>query len=634
MTPRPGAGRARSPLAWLSVVLLAYLALPLAYFLARSTTHPSEGTAVPGLSTAVATSAEAATISLCLLAFFGVPLAYWLAHSTGPVAAVAGTVVQLPLALPPLMSGVVLLYVFGPNTFLGKLSGGRLTESVAGIVLAQSFVASPFLVIAARSAFERVPGQLEDVAATVGWGAWGRFWRVALPVAGPGVRAGLLLAWLRAFGEYGATVMMAYYPQSLPVFTYVQFSAVGLSATQAPTLISLALATVVVALGRLRLPRRPLPAHLVATVKTGAGAPSGQRLPAGPSGLLTASATRRDPEPVAFELSTGAGGFKLELAYSARTPRLALVGPSGAGKSMTLRCLAGLLPGQVNMGGRSVGHLPPERRQVGYVPQGDSLMPHLRVWDNVTFGPFAQAAEAANWLAALGIADLADRWPAQLSGGQRQRTALARALSCQARVLLLDEPFSGLDAPQRAALVRELRRLQLESSLSSVLVTHDITEAALLADEVVVLCGGRAAQCGPLPEVLARPASAEVAGVLGLRNLLPGRATAPSSLRAGAGEMGPELATDRHGLVPGAALVWSVSPRAIQVRATAGAGSHQARVLDAADLGQYVLCRLGLDGGVELEAEVTSGHWPVGSPCWASIDPGTVLVWPAGGQGT
>jgi molybdate transport system permease protein len=281
------------------------------------------------------------------------------------------------------------------------------------------------------------------------------------------------------------------------------------------------------------------------------------------------------------------------------------------------------------MGGESVGHLPPERRHVGYVPQGDSLMPHLRVWENVTFGPFAQAGQAARWLAALGIADLADRWPAQLSGGQRQRTAQARALSSQARALLLDEPFSGLDAPQRAALVRELRRLQLERSLSTVLVTHDVTEAALLADEVVVLCRGRAAQSGPLPDVLARPASAEVAGVLGLRNLAPGRATSPTSLRTGTAGTGPELVSDRHGLAPGARLVWSVSPRAIGLRTAAVAGSHPARLVDVADMGQYVLCRLALDDGVEVEAEVTGGGWRVGSACWASIDPGTVLVWPA-----
>jgi molybdate transport system ATP-binding protein/molybdate transport system permease protein len=251
---RRGRGAGRTPLTWLSVVLVIYLAAPLVVFLARSAAHPGQGFAVPGLWVAFTTSLEAATISSALVALFGVPLAYWLARSPSRVAAVAGTLVQLPLALPPLMSGVVLLYVFGNNTPLGRLSGGRLTESVAGIVIAQSFVSSPFLVIAARSAFERVPRPLEDVGATAGWGPTGRFWHVALPVAAPGIRAGLLLAWLRAFGEYGATVMMSYYPLSLPVFTYVQFSALGLPATQAPAVLSLAAAAAVVAFSRLRPP--------------------------------------------------------------------------------------------------------------------------------------------------------------------------------------------------------------------------------------------------------------------------------------------------------------------------------------------------------------------------------------------
>lgn len=600
-------GSVPRPVAWLSAVLLVYLAVPLAVFLARSARHPGEGFGVPGLFGAFATSAEAATISACLVGFFGVPLAYWLARSHSRLAAVAGTVVQLPLALPPLMSGVVLLYVVGPNTLLGRLANGRLTESLAGIVLAQSFVSSPFLVIAARSAFERVPIQLEDVAATAGWGPLGRFAHVALPLASPGVRAGLLLCWLRAFGEYGATVMLAYYPFSLPVFTYVQFSAVGLPAAQAPSLLSLGLAVVVVGVSRLRPPRRR---------------------PKLPSPLGPPPIGARPAETVAFNLATAAGTFRLQLGYTARTPRLAIVGPSGAGKSMTLRCLAGLLPGEVCFGPHPVGDLATEARQVGYVPQGDSLMPHLRVWDNVTFGPHAWADDASRWLTALGMGALADRWPGQLSGGQRQRVALARALSCRPRVLLLDEPFTGLDAPQRASLVRELRQLQHEANLSTVLVTHDINEAALLADEVVVISGGRAAQSGPMTEVLEHPASPEVAAVLGVRNLRPGVAASGSSLRAGPAGQGPAVVTAPHGLAPGQPLTWAVSPRVVDISAAPGSGAGPATVLDVAPMGAFSLCLVSLGGQLQLEAEVTGATWAPGDECWARFAPEAVMVWP------
>ena len=626
--PRQTVRRAPRTVRGLSALLLAYLAVPVAVFLGRAAGHPAAGFAIPGLFPALRISAESATISTCLVGVLGVPLGYWLAHSASRWAAVAGALVQLPLALPPLVAGVVLLYVFGDNTVIGRLAGGHLTESVVAIVLAQSFVSAPFLVIAARSAFERVPPALEEVAATAGLGPVARVWRVALPVAAPGVRAGLVLAWLRAFGEYGATVMMAYYPMSLPVFTYVQFSAIGLPATQAASLLSLALATAVVFVGRASLP--------AAWARARPRGPVMARPPGGPGRPPASTATVRGgapTTPVAFELSHRAGEFCLRASYRATSHRLAIVGPSGAGKSITLRCLAGLLPGQVSFGGLPVGGLPAERRRVGYVPQGDSLMPHLSLWDNVTFGPYAEAGLAAYWLGALGLADLGGRRPAQLSGGQRQRGALVRALAGQPRLLLLDEPFTGLDAPQRAGLLREMRRLQQSAGLSTVMVTHDGAEAALLADEVVVMSGGLVAQAGPMPEVISRPATAEVAGVLGWRNLLPGVAATPRSLRAGPGEAGPEVMVAEHGLTPGTALTWSVSPRRVKVSTVPTGAAVPAAPVDVAAMGVYDLAQFDIGAGVTVEVETEPGLIRAGreSPghYWLSVPAEAVSVWAA-----
>src|SRR5699024_7923678 len=127
------------------------------------------------------------------------------------------------------------IYVVGPYTWLGEAAGGHLTDSTIGIVLAQTFVAAPFLVIAARSAFDAVDPALDDLAATLGHKPLDRFLQVDIPIAWPGIRAGMLLTWLRAVGEYGATVLLAYHPFSLPVFTYEQFSGFGVPPTQAPT---------------------------------------------------------------------------------------------------------------------------------------------------------------------------------------------------------------------------------------------------------------------------------------------------------------------------------------------------------------------------------------------------------------
>jgi ABC-type Fe3+/spermidine/putrescine transport system ATPase subunit/ABC-type sulfate transport system permease component len=648
----------RTPLPWLAAVLALYLTAPVLVFLARSAGNPRAGFGVPGLFSALATSAETATISALLVGLAGIPLAYLLARRSGLLASAAGLAVQLPLALPPLVSGVVLLYVFGPYTVLGRLSGGRFTESLAGIVLAQSFVASPYLVVAARSAFRSVEPHLEDVAATAGLRPLARFARVALPLAGPGIRAGLVLTWLRAFGEYGATVMLSYHPYSLPVFTYVQFSAIGLPATQAPVLLALAAAAGVLGLARLPLPWNGRRRKLKGGYRASAGAPgtagsgdlaskatapwssktaTGGKQKAGDEPALQVTERPRQPVPVAFEISVRRGSFLLQARHSATSHRLAIVGPSGAGKSLTLRSLAGLEHARVSFAGRPVGHLPPERRRVGYLPQGESLMPHMTAWANVTLGPNANPAAAQRWMAALGMSGLAGRLPAEMSGGQRRRVGLARALSCRAHVVLLDEPFGGLDAPQRTELLHRLRRLQLEAGLSSVLVTHDFTEAALLADELVVICEGRVVQAGRLDAVFEKPAGPNVARVLGFANLLPGVATGPTCLASG----GLVVTTARHEAAAGEPVTWCVRPEHLSLTPAAnesltraaeraGGGAHLALVADVAELPGRALVTVTVAGGTELQVEMTKPPFPrPGSPCWLAIPPEAVLVWPA-----
>ena len=132
------------------------------------------------------------------------------------------------------MCGILLIYLVGPYTFLGRLFGGNLTNSLTGIVLAQTFCAAPFLIVAARSAFGALDPATLDMAATLGHSEVSRFRLVALPLAAPGIRAGMVLAWLRAFGEYGAVIILAYHPFSLPVYTYNQFSGIGLPTTWLP----------------------------------------------------------------------------------------------------------------------------------------------------------------------------------------------------------------------------------------------------------------------------------------------------------------------------------------------------------------------------------------------------------------
>jgi iron(III) transport system ATP-binding protein len=208
----------------------------------------------------------------------------------------------------------------------------------------------------------------------------------------------------------------------------------------------------------------------------------------------------------------------------ARGQILALFGPSGCGKTTALRLVAGFERpdgGRVEIDGQRVAgggvYVPPERRRVGIVFQDYALFPHFTVADNVAFGlprSAARARQVEALLEQVGLGGLGARWPHQLSGGQQQRVALARALAPRPRLLLLDEPFSNLDAALRARVRVEVRAILAEAGLTAVFVTHDRDEALSLADEVAVLEAGRILQIGPPDELYRSPASPTVAAAV------------------------------------------------------------------------------------------------------------------------
>jgi len=214
---------------------------------------------------------------------------------------------------------------------------------------------------------------------------------------------------------------------------------------------------------------------------------------------------------------------------------LALLGPSGCGKTTTLRLIAGLespdagtitLRGQIVAGpGRAV---PPEERGVGIVFQDYALFPHLTVADNVAFGlpRAARRSRVEAVLELVGLGGFGPRYPHELSGGQQQRVALARALAPAPALLLLDEPFSNLDADLRAQMRDEVERILRTSGTTAVFVTHDQEEAFTLADRVGVLLAGRIEQLAPPQELYHRPATRFVAAFVGAADFLPGVVTA------------------------------------------------------------------------------------------------------------
>src|SRR4051794_34861850 len=222
-----------------------------------------------------------------------------------------------------------------------------------------------------------------------------------------------------------------------------------------------------------------------------------------------------------------------------------LLGPSGCGKTTTLRMVAGFIEptaGQVRLGGTDVTLLPPWKRNAGMVFQSYALFPHLTVAQNVAFGLEMRKVPKADMdkrveeaLALVRLSGLGGRLPRQLSGGQQQRVALARALAIRPDVLLLDEPLSNLDAKLRQEVRLEIRELQRQLGLTTVMVTHDQEEALTVADRLVVMADGEIRQIGSQRDLYERPADRFVAGFVGRSTFLDGRVTAPGEFESAGG---------------------------------------------------------------------------------------------------
>jgi molybdate transport system ATP-binding protein len=233
----------------------------------------------------------------------------------------------------------------------------------------------------------------------------------------------------------------------------------------------------------------------------------------------------------ALELDLTVPGRVHATAAADRGQVVAVIGPNGAGKSSLLRAIAGLVPahGEIRVEGRSWRGLAVRERQVGIAFQDQLLFPHLTALENVAFAPRTAGAPrdqarrtAQEWLDRFGVGDLARRKPRHLSGGQAQRVSIARALAGGPRLLLLDEPFSGLDVGVAATLRVELARHLASYDGVTLLVTHEAIDALTLADVVWVLDEGRLVQVGPPREVAARPLTRHVARLVGLNVLTDG----------------------------------------------------------------------------------------------------------------
>lgn len=333
-----------------------------------------------------------------------------------------------------------------------------------------------------------------------------------------------------------------------------------------------------------------------------------------------------------FEAAVRLGAFQYEAAFTADREILVLFGHSGAGKSLSLQLVAGLLKptsGRIVLDSHVVvdaaagTFVPPQGRRTGYVVQDLALFAHMSVLDNVMFGMERapnrqQRAEAL--LELLGLAGYGPRRPGTLSGGQQQRVALARALARDARVLLLDEPFSALDESLREGLRHELLRLRAELGLTIVFVTHDLREAHLLADRIAVFDDGRVLQFADRETVFRSPISSRVAELTGVANILSATLIARTGDRATVDCGGFRLQADATSLdpaiAPNANIRLAIRAERVNLRRSSsqlGATNElRARVANEYAYGNTHLIEMELPGsGLRLRAELAARPYEV-----------------------
>lgn len=625
--------------------------LPVAALVLR--TDPAGAPALvtsPAALDALGLSLGTAGVATVACVVLGAPLALVLARTRFPGQRVVRALVLLPLVLPPVVGGLALLHTFGRRGLLGtplELLGVQVPFTTVAVVLAQTFVALPFLVLGLEGALRTLDDRVEDVAATLGAGPTTVLRRVTLPRVLPGLASGAVLAFARALGEFGATITFAGalpgVTQTLPLEIYLQRSA------DPDAAVALAVLLVVVAL-----------AVTVGVHATGAptsagrgpGRRGGPEDAAGPTAGAGGPMTGPDDGPDAVSTPgprAAAGGVRpaAALQVAVRVPDrgldvtldvapgqvVAVLGENGAGKSTLLAAVAGLVPGEgvVRVDDVDVTRAPPRDRHVGWVGQRPLLLEHLAVLDDVAFGPRSRGAgrrlsreRAAAALARVGAGHLAGRRGHALSGGQAQRVALARALATEPRLLLLDEPFAALDVGVAAHARTLLLGLARAEPRTTLLVTHDLLDVLVLADRVVVLADGRVVEDGPVAEVLARPRSTFAARLAGV-HLVTGTVVAPGgdapdgaagraageehevTLDAGGGLV--LVGTSTEPLAVGEPAAAVVEPRAVAVHTARPTGSPRnvvpVLVTGVEPSGALVRVHGTTAGGVALAADLT-----------------------------
>ncbi|MBP0016138.1 MAG: molybdate ABC transporter permease subunit [Cyanobacteria bacterium SBLK] len=492
-------------------------------------------------------SLKTAFVATIFAAIAGIFIAGWMFGYQGKGKGFIDGIFTLPLVLPPTVVGFLLLLLLGRNSpvgaFLQKL-GIVLIFSWPAAVIAASVVAFPLMYKTVLGAFNQVDRNLIDCARTLGASEFRIFWQILLPLAWPGVVGGTILAFARALGEFGATLMLAGSipgkTQTMPIAIFLAAEAGKMREALIWTLAMIFIAVFAIAainrwsssrtfarsrlairLGRWLCIVEHFVEHRVLRVDRRSEQDSTRLM-------------EWDEKPqLQIDIQKKLTGFILNNQFETDNKPLGILGASGSGKSMTLRCIAGLetptegrivLNGRVLFDSRAKIDLPSRSRRIGFVFQNYALFPHMRVARNIGFGLQDLAKEerqfrVRKYIQLMQLEGLEWRYPGELSGGQQQRVALARALATAPEALLFDEPLSALDSFLRSHIEQLLIEVFSTYQGATLFVTHKLEEAYRVCDRLLVLSDGRVITSGRKQDIFEHPPTLTVAKLTECKNL-------------------------------------------------------------------------------------------------------------------
>jgi molybdate transport system permease protein len=521
-------------------------------------------------------SLKVASLATVVAFFTGIAAAYWMLGYRGPGKSLIEGLLIAPLVLPPTVVGFLLLLVFGSNGPLGPLLqavGMQIIFTWYGAAIAATVVAFPLMYRTALGAFEQIDPALMQVARTLGAREGRIFWQILLPLAGPGLLAGLTLAFARALGEFGATLMVAGNipgrTQTMPMAIYfaVEAGAMAEAWGWVAIILTVSLSGILAAnvwqgqqrggKNEKRKTKNEDSRSVGQNFSSGDAARRHsqskgltkfkiQNSPSSPHHPITPSPPHPLPPTLSLSLHKPLATFPLNVAFTAGADALGILGASGSGKSMTLRCIAGVETperGQIVLNGRVLFdsdrgiNLPSHRRRVGLLFQTYALFPHLTIAENIGFGlqhlpRLERSQRVSGWLGAMQLQGLGDRYPHQLSGGQQQRVALARALAPEPEVLLLDEPLSALDTYLRSQVEQQLIATLASYRGVTLFVTHNLEEVFRVCPQIMVMAAGQTVAAGTRHQVFEQPGSAIAAQITGCKNFSRATPLSATTLRA------------------------------------------------------------------------------------------------------